>query len=309
LQDLRVSVVIVTWLRPEYVRRCLAALGDLQSLPYEVLVVDASEDDRTAGAVADFPWATRVYFAGGAGHMTTARNEGLRHVTGDVVAFLDDDTEVRAGWLRALTKTYADPRVDAVAGRTCNGQPGEDREGVHEIGRLLPDGRLTGNFAANPGKVVTIDHGIGANMSFRAATLAHLGGFRDDFPGTALREDADVFLRITLFGGYAVFAPEVVADHRGAPHIRGRRFDWRYQFWGLHNHALLLSRNLGLRSPVLWSWIREVVATSSRQSTGFVRRIAKLLLTISGLAAGISTSIRKARAGPTDPIRHERLIN
>ena len=299
---LRLSVVIITWRRPVWVDKCLAALDELDQRPQEVLVVDASEDRDTEFVVAKFPWATHHCFPGGAGHMTTARNEGLRLASGDVIAFLDDDTEVRSGWMSALLDVFADATVDAVAGRTCNGQPGEERDGVDEIGLLLPDGRLTGNFAADPGEIVDVDHGIGSNMSFRAETLRQLGGFRDDFGGTALREDADMFLRITLFGGRAVFAPKAIADHRGAPHIRGRRFDWRYLFWGVHNHALLLARNLGFGSPILWKWCARAVADAWRGARRG-RSVPKVALVVFAVIGGLATSLRSSRWRPANPCR------
>jgi GT2 family glycosyltransferase len=69
----KVSVVIVSWCRPEYVRACIAHLMKLTPKPDEVVVVDASADDRTAAVVTDFPSVLHVPFAGGAGHLTTSR--------------------------------------------------------------------------------------------------------------------------------------------------------------------------------------------------------------------------------------------
>src|SRR5919201_395019 len=100
----KVSVVIVSWCRPGYVRSCLAHLAELTPRPDEVVLVDASPDDRTAAVVKDFPWVLHVAFAGGAGHLTASRNIGLLHVTGDVIAFIDDDAYVRGGWLAAISR-------------------------------------------------------------------------------------------------------------------------------------------------------------------------------------------------------------
>ena len=69
--------------------------------------------------------------------MTASRNAGLLHVGGDVIAFLDDDCTLHPGWSAGLVDAYRDPGVSAVAGRTCNGTPGEERDGVGSIGRLL----------------------------------------------------------------------------------------------------------------------------------------------------------------------------
>jgi GT2 family glycosyltransferase len=278
--------------------------------PHEVVVVDASPDDSTAAVVRDFPGVLHVAFRGGAGHMTTARNVGLLHVDGDIVAFIDDDVNVRRGWLHGVVETFTDASVGAVAGRTCNGLPGEEVEGADTIGRLLPDGDLTGNFAADPGGVVEVDHGIGANMSFRRDVLAQLGGFRDDFAGVALREDTDIFLRLRALGYRTVFAPAAVVDHVGAPHVKGRRFDRRYMFWARRNHALLLARNFGLGSAAFRTWVvRELRRTFAAPHPNPLRRTARIAIGVAGIVTGLAVSVVKARWGPISPMRRDPFGN
>ena len=101
-----VSVVIVSWCRPHYVHSCLQHLSMLFPRPNEIVVVDASSDDETRSVVRSFPEVTYVAFPGGAGHMTTSRNIGLLHVSGDVVAFLDDDTIVHGEWLEGVVAAF-----------------------------------------------------------------------------------------------------------------------------------------------------------------------------------------------------------
>jgi GT2 family glycosyltransferase len=305
---LRLSVVVVTWRRPEYVRACLDHLQRQEPQADEVVVVDASTDELTATVAAEFARAVYVRFPGGAGRMTASRNEALLRVTGDVVAFLDDDADVRGGWSAGLRHAFADPAVGAVAGRTCNGIPGEESEGVTEIGRLQRDGRLTGNFAADPGRLVDVDHGIGANMAFRREVLAALGGFRDDFGGIGgVREDTDVFLRVRALGYRAVFAPAAAVDHLGAPHVKGRRFDYRYVFWARRNHALLLARNFGLGSRELRAWLaREVRTAFSASEARLPRRVARLGLGLAAIAAGLAAGLAKGGWRPSDPVRRDR---
>lgn len=271
------SVVVVTWRRPQHVAACLRALAGGTTMPQEVIVVDASEDDATAAVVALHPGVRHVRFPDGAGHMTTARNEGLRHVHGSCISFLDDDVRPAPGWAAAVRRAFADPTVAAVAGRVVNGAPGEARDGAGEIGLLLPGGRLTGFFAADPGRVVDVDHGVGANMSFRRCWLARLGGFRDVFPGTAMREDTDVFLRVRALGGRAVFAPQALVENDSGPHVVGRRFDLRYAAWGEHNHLLLLvlSFGAGARSPV-WGYLRHRVPMLAHEDHER-RRVSRLV--------------------------------
>jgi GT2 family glycosyltransferase len=285
----RLSVCIVTYQRPAPLRRCLASLAGQPVA--EVVVVDASaaalapgELPSLAGVVLRYrhaPWL--------AGWMTRSRNEALRHVDPrvDVVAFLDDDVEVRPVWADALRTAFADPTVAAVAGRTCNGLPDEHLL-TGPIGRLRPDGTLSEGFAAQTGRPVEVEHGIGANMAFRRRVLGRLGGFRDDYPGTALREDTDVFLRVCADGGRVLFVPDATVDHRAAAHVHGDRFDTRYKYYARRNHLLLLARNRGLGSPELRAYLRGEVARSVRGGQlPMLRRAQRMGITGAGLVGGL----------------------
>ena len=307
---LTLSVVMVTWRRPDYLAATLRHVARLVLPVDEVLVVIAPGDP--ASAVVDaHPWVTKVAFPGAAGSMTRARNEGLLHASGSVIAFLDDDAYPRERWSRNLLAVFEDPTVFAVAGRTCNGAPDDAGPGIDAVGRLLANGRLTGNFAADTGVEIDVDHGIGANMAFRREVLGVLGGLRDDFPGPALLEDTDLFTRVRALGYRVVFAPQVVVDHVGAPHVSGRRFDWRYMFWARHNHVLFLARNFGLGSSRLRRWIAEEIRTAYVRgepvAVGAPRALARAALTVLAVAAGVATSARKAQWHASTPIRSDAI--
>ncbi|MEV1128797.1 glycosyltransferase [Agromyces sp. NPDC049794] len=301
----KLSVCIVTYERPEFLRRCLDALAQGLSERTEIVVVDASAVDRHDVTSDIGRGVVYVHAPQLAGAMTRSRNEALKHVRGTIVSFLDDDVVLRPGWEHALLSAFEDPDIAAVAGRTCNGVPGEDRYGK-PIGRLLADGTLTDGFSSLPGGLVDVDHGIGANMSFRRSVLADLGGFRDDYPGTALREDTDVFLRIRALGGRAVFAPDAAVDHLPAPHVRGARFDTRYKLYGRRNHLVLLSRDGGIRSPLIWRWVRTQFR-AIWSAGGLAAKLRRSGVTIVGVAWGSLAMLRCARWNPLPPRRMDAL--
>jgi len=172
------------------------------------------------------------------------------------------------------------------------------------VGRLLPDGSLTEGFASLPGGVTDVDHGIGANMSFRRSMLALLGGFRDDYPGTAMLEDTYIFLRVKRAGGRAVFVPEAVVDHLPGPHIKGKRFDTRYKLYARRNHMVLLARDAGIRSTSLRRWIRREYSTVG-DAPGLWRKVRRFGVTSIGIAWGAGAMVRQARWTPTPPVRED----
>jgi GT2 family glycosyltransferase len=301
------TVIVVTLNRPDCVCRCLEQLAVQTRRPDQVIVVDASRDDLTRRVVASFPEAQYLRNDNGYGRMTASRNIGLRHATGDVIAFVDDDAFAHARWLEELLKPYDDPVVGAVGGRVLNGQPGEGLIGVNEVGQLKRNGTHTGNFAADTGAVVAVGHVMGCNMSFRRGVLIECGGFREDYPGiSGVREDTDMCLRVGGLGHVIAFNPAAVVDHLGAPQATGRRFDTRYTYYAARNHVVMLMRNYGILSPRLWRYVSWISGDSLWE---FVRRIALASLrcaaiaigTVMGLISGASLLLRTGR----DPVRRD----
>jgi GT2 family glycosyltransferase len=253
---LDVSVVIITYQRPHFVRRCLDHLRAQRRAPFEVIVVDSSPGGETQQIVTnEYPEVRYAICSAGRGAMATARNIGFNIATGHVVAFLDDDAFADPDWLERLAEMYTGPEVGGVGGLADNGRPGAEVEGADRIGVVCPDGSLTGYWAANPGRPVEVDHLQGANMSFRRTAIEEIGGIRDGYRGTCFCEDTDLCLRIKRRGYHLIYTPFARVAHVGGPLATGRRWDLRYRYWAQHNHVILLVRNFGLRSALLWRYV------------------------------------------------------
>ncbi|TQM64001.1 glycosyltransferase family 2 protein [Humibacillus xanthopallidus] len=305
-----VDVVVATFNRPDNVRICLEHLEKQTLTPDEIVVVDSSPHRLTADVVADFPGVRYIRNDAGPGTLATSRAIGVAETRSDIIAFIDDDAYAEPDWLENIVARYADPAVGAVGGRASNGRPGEELEGLDEVGRLLPDGTLTGNFAADTGHDIEVDHVLGANMSVRRTAVDGIGGIVDLFPGTCLREESDIMLRIGRAGWRIVYTPSALVEHVAAPYTRGRRFDVRYTYYGHRNHIVLLSHTFGMGAPIL----RRYVGTTLRGVGGTVAEGAKALVdgdrsprqrvrslggkalhasaTLGGLAAGTTVAAR-----------------
>jgi len=285
---LEVSVVIATLERPDDVRTCLEHLAAQTRRPHEVVVVDASASDATAKVVDGFPWAHYLHNDAGLGTLPLSRRIGVAGTTGAVVAFLDDDAYADPDWLANLALAY-EPGVGGVGGQARNGQPGELTQGLDEIGRLLPNGIVTGNFAADPGRDLDVDHIIGCNMSFRREALAQSGGIPAWPAGvSSLREDLFLSLRVRDAGWRLRFTPRAGVFHVGSPQVKGRRFDLRYDFTGVRNHLFVLVVHFGPTSPI----VRKAIATTlGRSSAQAVRStagaLARPLAALLGILVGV----------------------
>lgn len=307
LATMRVSVLIITLNRPDCMQKCLECLQVQSPAPDEIIVVDSSPDDRTQQAVTRFPEVIYLRNPNGFGKMTTSRNIGLRAATGDILAFVDDDAFAHPGWMAALKEGFCDPKVGAVGGRALNNQPREATRGADEIGQLKPNGVLTGNFAADPGRVIEVQHVMGCNMAFRREVVAQLGGFREDYVGiSGVREDTDMCLRVGRLGYKLLFVPGACVDHIGAPQAVGQRFDTRYAFDSERNHLILLIRNFGPTAPIVWRYLTGMFGRALKE---FARRIGGAFVrfgaTLGGAFVGIFNGIRLLLRTGRDPVRHD----
>lgn len=253
-----VSVVIATYNRPDHVRICLEHLARQTLHPVETVVVDSSPDNATEIVVKDFPEVMYLRNDRGRGHTATSRAMGVAHTSGEVIAYIDDDAYAEPTWLEELLRRYDDDSIAAVGGRASNGKPGEELEGWDEIGKILPDGRLTGNFAADPGRDIDVDHLLGANMSVRRDVVEALGGIHDHYPGTCLREETDIALRMRKAGYRIIYTPAAGVVHVGGTYAKGHRFDTRYKYYGARNHMVLLAVVFGFRDSHTLGNLRAV---------------------------------------------------
>ncbi|PWR10744.1 transferase [Micromonospora acroterricola] len=180
-----ISIVVPTLGRPSLATLLDALSGQLAELPeVELLLVDDRPDDTGELAVPGTLAAyTKVLTGRGAGP-AAARNLGWREARGRWVAFLDDDVVPAPDWARRLRDDLgvAD-RVGGVQGAVVVPLPAGRRPTDWE--------RATAGLAE--GRWITAD------MAYRRAALAAVGGFDERFP-RAYREDAELAHRVRLAG-------------------------------------------------------------------------------------------------------------
>jgi len=103
--------------RPEELERMLCSL---EPGPHsiELIVVDQSVDARTRPIVAAHERRFEVKFVQSRPGLSRARNVGLEHVTGEVLAFPDDDCWYRPDTIpRALAHFEREPELAGLSGR------------------------------------------------------------------------------------------------------------------------------------------------------------------------------------------------
>ncbi|MBV9195541.1 MAG: glycosyltransferase family 2 protein [Solirubrobacterales bacterium] len=212
--------------------------------PHEVVVVIDHNDDLLGRARRELPRARVVANEESRG-LSGARNTGIRHATGEIVAFLDDDARARPRWLQALTRPFEDPAVIGAGGLALpvweSGAPAWiPPEFLWVVGcsyRGLPP---TSSEIRNP---------IGANMAFRRSVLERVGGFTDGIGRVGRTplgcEETELSIRaLVATGGRIVQIPDAQVEHR----VSRERTRWRYfrrRCWAEGLSKAVVARSVG----------------------------------------------------------------
>jgi GT2 family glycosyltransferase len=299
-----VSIVIPTWKRAAWLKRCLAAVHGQEPPSNEVIVVGRAEDEAAQAVVsraaAQAGSVTRWITVDRSGHIAPLRR-GIEMAKSDIVAFLDDDTEPLAGWLAALIEPFSDSRVACVGGRVAT--PGFKGRIRRDAGRIRWYGQHVGNVGAReaPG-VVQVDGVMECNWAWRRAVLSRL-----HFDSILDFDDASMFgldlsLQALALGYRVVYQPAARVLHHAAPrspeldrHDRPRR-----AFCYSRNYTYIALKHFSTPRRAMflaWWWLigEDGAYGLARAMKGLVRR-----------RNGTGAEIRAAWAGKAEGWRQWR---
>jgi glucosyl-dolichyl phosphate glucuronosyltransferase len=223
---LTVSVVICAYTldRWDLLQRAVASVLEQNISAEDVILVIDHNPELAERCRAVWPSASelgvRVVENVYQGRLGSARNTGLELVTGDIVAFLDDDACAPPDWLSRLVAAYeSEDQVMAVGGAPepefeCPRPSWFPFEFDWVFGcayRGLPTARA-------PARRL-----IGANMSVRRSAILAVGGFHSDN-----HDDMDLSHRVADAQGRdsVVYDPIITVRH----FVSAERLTWSY-FW------------------------------------------------------------------------------
>lgn len=230
----RLSAIVCTHNRPDDLRRCLDAFT-LVDDPVEVIVVDSASTppcrDLVERYASSIPHLT--YLREEVPGLSRARNRGLRHAAGQVVAFVDDDAAPRRDWARKIVEPFADPGVGCVGGACHAFFPECDRPRWLSD-RLLQFAGITRFDSAREART-SAEWPFGANIAFRRDVLVASGSFPDHLgrTGTTLLsgEESAAIAAVSDAGWRIALHPGAAVDH-AVPRSRCvSRYYWRRLWW------------------------------------------------------------------------------
>jgi GT2 family glycosyltransferase len=243
--DVSVVICAYTDARWDPLVAAVEAMAQQAHPPHEVIVV-VDHNDGLLVRAADALTSARVLPNEERPGLSGARNTGVRHATGAIVAFLDDDALPDPAWLGTLAAAFDDLAVVGAGGLALP----EWVDGPRP--RWLPPEMywVVGcSYVGLPTEVAEIRNPIGANMAFRREALRDAGGFVEGIGrvGTVPLgcEETELAIRIRRrTGGVVLHLPDARVSHR----VTASRVTWRYfllRCWSEGLSKALVARHAG----------------------------------------------------------------
>lgn len=144
---MKVSLVISTLNRVQTLERFLEHLDQQNYENFEVIIVDQNDDDRLIPLIDYYQDKFTILHIHSARGVSRGRNTGIKKISGDLVAFPDDDCWYEADLLARVVNLFTEhPELDVISGRTV------DAKGHTSLGRFrLRSGLVTRRNVFNSG--------------------------------------------------------------------------------------------------------------------------------------------------------------
>ncbi len=224
------SIIIVNWNSKDYLRKCVASvLAETQDLAFEIIVIDSASFDGSGEMLSqEFPQVRFIQSQENLG-FSKSNNRAFEVSSGEVVLFLNPDTELAGPAINQLYKTLQGlPNAGAVGCKLLNSDGTIQTSciqafptilnqalSMEALRRLTPRARLWGMsaiFDANsqPAEVEMIS---GACLMMRRLVFQKVGQFSPEYFMYA--EDVDLCYKARQAGFTNYYSGEAVVVHHG----------------------------------------------------------------------------------------------
>jgi N-acetylglucosaminyl-diphospho-decaprenol L-rhamnosyltransferase len=210
------SIVIVNYKSEKYLTKCISSIKEkVLGVDHEVIIVNNDEEKKLE---AKLPKDMRLINSGGNIGFGAACNLGAKSAKGEILCFLNPDTEIVSENIDELLKKLEDNKKVAVIGPrlvTENGKTqwwcaGKD----FSIWQLFKNnvGVIDSKKIWESEKEILADWVSGAALLAKKEVFEKIGGFDERYFMYA--EDMDLCRRIRALGFNVLYAPQFVVLHK-----------------------------------------------------------------------------------------------
>ncbi len=230
-----ISIIIISYNKADLTKKCLEEVFKNTKDDFEVIVIDNASTDEAIDYLFREKRITLLQNNKNLG-FSKANNQGAQKAKGEILVFLNNDTEVQPGWLEPIINIYKT----------------EKNVGAVGVKLLFPDGLIQ-----HAGVTISEDHiprhlyyrekaddlKVNQEREFQAVTAAciaipkrvfhEVGGFDEEYVNGL--EDVDLCLRIKQEGYRIIYTPKSVVIHHES--VSPGRFKFNQ-----HNSDLYMNR-------------------------------------------------------------------
>jgi glycosyltransferase involved in cell wall biosynthesis len=213
---MKFSAVIPTKNRSECLEKLLNSILEQSILPYEIIVVDDSDNLRTRQLIHNFRkffveknvkiryFKRKQKIAQKIVSISSARNFGAKKARGDIVIFFDDDVVLEKNYLKEILRVFEEyPQALGVQGLIVNASYSHFWNSVKKVFfywhadaekcKMLPSGKTT--FAFAPKNIITCEWLFGLNVAYKKQVFNEFC-FNEKLLGYSLGEDKEFSYKI-----------------------------------------------------------------------------------------------------------------
>lgn len=235
------SIVIPNWNGKHFLKTCLDSLSAQTYPAVETILVDnASADGSVEFTRQHYPDVKIIALPENRG-FTGACNAGMSAARGDMIALLNNDTEVDSQWAGAVIDAFNHyPDVGIVASKMLLF---DQRDTFHTAGDFYTlDGRAgnRGVWQKDEGQYERdefVFSACGGSAAYARAMLDEVGLLDDDFFFSM--EDIDLAWRAQLAGWHVLYAPHAIVYH----HLSATGGGVTASYYDGRNQLLVLVKN------------------------------------------------------------------
>jgi len=251
---MKFSIIIVNFNGRNYLSNCLKSILKNNFPDFEIIIADNHSGDNSVNFI-------KKKFSGHLGKIKIielkdnfgpafARNQAVKQSKGEILAFLDNDTEVDKNWLTAANKEFLkDKRLGCIQAKLLllNEKNKFDYAGdyLNQFGLLSHRATYKDIDVSQFNQKAIIFAAKSAGMFIRKSTFKKIGGFDNDY--FIYMEETDLCWRSWLLGYKTIYLPSSIVYHgfSGSFKILNNNLAvYNLRFHGTKNYILTNLKNL-----------------------------------------------------------------
>ena len=237
--DLAISIIIPAFNAERTIEQCLNAINKALPTKKEIIVVDDGSTDRTREIASKF--TIKLLCQTKNKGAAAAKNVGLAHSSGEIVAFIDSDCIIQENYFTDLLKVLNETKfpVGGVGGLILPFESGLISESFNI--------RFFGCSPYGETRIREIDSLNGGSSIYPKKVLLKVGGFDENLGGG---EDVDINIRIRKVGYKLLLVPSAKVFHLHPVKMRQLVKKW-FNYGKL---IFIVSRKNDLKKDVTFSY-------------------------------------------------------